>query len=72
MWRRKVLENIDLDNIKSQGYSCNIELKYLAYKNGFSFIEIPIIFEERRGGVSKISKRIILEAVWKVLLLRLT
>ncbi len=71
MWRRKVLENIDLDNIKSKGYSCNIELKYKAYKNGFSFIEIPIIFEERRGGVSKISKKIILEAFWKVLLFRL-
>jgi len=71
MWRRNVLENIDLDNIKSRGYICNIELKYKAYKNGFSFIEIPIIFEERRGGVSKISKKIILEAFWKVLLLRL-
>ena len=71
MWRRNVLENIDLDNIKSKGYICNIELKYKAYKNGFSFIEIPIVFEERRGGVSKISKKIILEAFWKVLLLRL-
>jgi len=71
MWRRNVLENIDLDNIKSKGYIYNIELKYKAYKNGFSFIEIPIIFEERRGGVSKISKKIILEAFWKVLLLRL-
>jgi len=72
MWRRKVLEKMDLDNIKSKGYSCNIELKYKAYNNGFSFIEIPIIFQERRGGVSKISKKIILEAFWKVLLLRLT
>ncbi len=71
MWRRKVLEDIDLDTIKSEGYGFLIEMKYKAYRKGFSFLEVPIIFEDRTRGVSKISKTIILEAIWKVPLFRL-
>lgn len=70
MWQKQVLENINLDTIKSEGYSFHIELKYKAYKQGFSFKEIPIILEDRTDGVSKISKKIILEAIWKVPLFR--
>ena len=71
MWRRKVLEDINLDTIKSEGYGFLIEMKYKAYRKGFSFLEVPIIFEDRTRGVSKISKTIILEAIWKVPLFRL-
>ena len=70
MLRKQVLEDINLDTIEAEGYGFLIELKYKAYKKGFSFKEIPIIFEDRIGGVSKISKKIILEAFWKVPLFR--
>mgnify|MGYP001594841712 CR=1 FL=1 len=68
-YRRGVLEKINLDKIVSDGYSFLIELKYLAQKAGFRLSEVPIIFEERRLGQSKMSKRIIFEAlfvVWKI------
>jgi len=68
-YKRRVLEKINLDKIVSDGYSFLIELKYRAQKAGFSLSEIPIIFEERRLGQSKMSKRIIFEAlfvVWKI------
>lgn len=68
-YRRRVLEKINLDKIVSDGYSFLIELKYRAQKAGFRLSEIPIIFEERRLGQSKMSKKIILEAlfvVWKI------
>ena len=70
MWRKEVLESIDLGSIKSEGYGFLVEMKYKAYRKGFTFKEIPIIFEDRIGGVSKISKKIILEAFWKVLFFR--
>ena len=70
MWRRQVLEDIDLDSMEAEGYGFLIEMKYKAYKKRFSFKEVPIIFEDRIGGVSKISKNIIFEAVWKVPLFR--
>lgn len=69
LWNRKVLLNIDLDNIISEGYSFQIEMKYRAYKKGFKFFEYPIIFEDRAIGKSKMSKKIMLEAiitVWKL------
>lgn len=66
MWRKQVLEDINLDTIKAEGYGFLIELKYKAYKKRFTFTEVPIIFEDRVGGVSKISKIIIFEAFWKV------
>jgi dolichol-phosphate mannosyltransferase len=64
--RKQVLESINLNSIKAEGYGFLIELKYKAYKKGFTFTEVSIIFEDRVGGVSKISKKIIFEAFWKV------
>jgi len=68
-YSRKVLENIKLDNIKSNGYAFQIEMAYRAYKAGFKIGEIPIIFYERNSGSSKMSKKIISEAaimVWRL------
>lgn len=69
-WRRSVLEAIDPDTIKSDGYSFQIEMKYRAHKLGFRIKELPIVFEDRQLGQSKMNKRIVLEAVLRVLLLR--
>lgn len=69
--RRKVLESINLDEIKSDGYSFQIELKFRAYKKGFRIVEIPIIFEDRVKGRSKMSKKIVREAAIMVWRLRL-
>ena len=69
LWSRKVLEGIDLNSIKSQGYCFQIELKYKANK-GYSYIEFPIIFKERKAGISKMNWKIAAEAIWKVPLLR--
>ncbi|MBF0442565.1 MAG: polyprenol monophosphomannose synthase [Oligoflexales bacterium] len=65
-WRREVLEAVDLDTIKSEGYSFQIELKYRAHKKGYKIKEIPIIFSDRRVGESKMSSRIVLEAMYRV------
>jgi dolichol-phosphate mannosyltransferase len=65
-WRREVLEAVDLSRIRSNGYAFQIELKFRAYRKGFSMLEIPILFEERDSGESKMSKRILREAVWRV------
>lgn len=68
-WRREVLKKIDLDKITSQGYTFQIELKYKANQAGFKMKEIPIVFNERRSGQSKMSSKIIIEAVlavWKL------
>ncbi len=69
-WTSEVLNSIDLDGIKSEGYSFQIELKYRAYLKKFSIREIPIIFSERREGQSKMSGGIIFEALYRVLMLR--
>lgn len=69
-WRAEVLEKIGLENIRSNGYSFQIELKYRAARNGFSYLEIPIIFTERRIGQSKMDFRIVKEALWRTLNLR--
>jgi dolichol-phosphate mannosyltransferase len=66
-----VLEGVALDRIQSTGYTFQIELKLRAWRNGFRFVEVPIIFTERDHGESKMSKLIILEAVWKVWKLRI-
>lgn len=71
-FRKKVLENIPLDKISSSGYSFQIEMNFKAWKRGFKIKEIPIIFYDRTVGSSKMSKRIILEAmfiVWKLKIL---
>ncbi|HXI02182.1 MAG TPA: polyprenol monophosphomannose synthase, partial [Candidatus Saccharimonadales bacterium] len=70
-YRRKVLETIDLSKIHSNGYAFQIEMKYLAYRKGFRFAEVPITFNDRRVGISKMNGRIILEALWVCWRLRL-
>ena len=69
-YRRAVLEGIDLDGISSAGYAFQIETTYRALRAGFRIVEIPITFADRESGASKMSKRIFLEAVWKVPILR--
>jgi len=69
-YRRKVLETIDLDNIKFVGYAFQIEMKYTAVKLGFKVVEVPITFIDRKEGVSKMSSGIFKEAVWGVLKMR--
>ncbi len=61
------LKNFDLDKISSEGYSFQIEMKYIFYKYGFNIKEIPIVFEERREGKSKMSKAVFIEAMFKVI-----
>ncbi len=68
--RREVLESIDLDNIVSDGYSFQIEMNFKAWNKGFNIKEIPIVFTDRRSGESKMSKRIIHEAIKVVWLLK--
>ena len=70
-WRRRVLEGMDLGAIESNGYAFQIELKFRAWKRGFTLREIPIVFSERESGDSKMSKAIVREAVWRVWRLRL-
>jgi dolichol-phosphate mannosyltransferase len=71
-YRRAVLETIDLDAIDSKGYAFQIETTYRAVRAGFRVVEIPIVFVDRQVGGSKMSKAIVLEAVWKVPLLRIS
>ncbi len=66
LWSKAVLEDMGLENIKSEGYSFQIELKYRAMKLGHTGIEVPIVFEDRRVGQSKMSSRIFLEALYRV------
>jgi dolichol-phosphate mannosyltransferase len=73
-FRRQVLEAIDLDRVRSEGYSFQIEMNFKAWKKGFRIREIPIVFSDRRVGHSKMSKRIVREAmamVWRLRLLDL-
>jgi dolichol-phosphate mannosyltransferase len=69
-YRRRVLESIDLGAIHSKGYAFQIETTYRALRAGFRVVEIPITFVDREVGGSKMSKAIVVEAVWKVPLLR--
>jgi dolichol-phosphate mannosyltransferase len=70
-FRREVLERIDLDAIDSMGYAFQIENVYRARRAGFTVVEVPIVFAERQVGHSKMSRKIVLEAMWKVPALRL-
>ena len=70
-FRRKVLEAIDLDAVHSNGYSFQIEMSFRAHRKGFRIKEIPIVFTDRTEGQSKMSGRIIREAIWMVWRLRL-
>jgi len=70
-FRRKVLESIDLDSIKSNGYAFQIEMTFKAFKKGFRITEIPIVFTDRFHGTSKMSRKIVREAVLMVWKLRI-
>ncbi len=68
-YRVEALKQIDFDEVKSNGYSFQIEMKFRMWKKGFKLIEIPIVFIDRRAGVSKMSRKIVYEAmfmVWKL------
>ena len=69
-FRRKVLEEIDLGSVRSNGYAFQIEMSFRVWKKGFRIVEIPIVFVDRTEGESKMSRRIVREAVWMVWRLR--
>ena len=69
-FRRRVLESIDLGAVRSNGYAFQIEMSFRAWKKGFRIVEIPIVFVDRTEGQSKMSKRIVREAIWMVWRLR--
>jgi dolichol-phosphate mannosyltransferase len=69
-FRRHVLEAIPLDQVRSNGYAFQIEMSFRAWKRGFRIAEIPIVFHDRTEGESKMSKRIVREAIWMVWRLR--
>jgi dolichol-phosphate mannosyltransferase len=71
-YRREFLQALNLDKIRFKGYAFQIEMKYIAFRLGFTIKEVPIIFTDRQEGTSKISKKIIKEAIWGVISLRLT
>jgi len=71
VFRRSVLEAIDLGSLASQGYSFQVETTFRAIKAGFRVIEVPIVFRDRRVGASKMSGGIVLEAAWRVPAMRL-
>jgi len=73
-FRRAVLESIDLSRVKSNGYAFQIEMNFKAFTKGFKLVEHPIIFADRTVGESKMSRKIVYEAVfmvWKLKLRRL-
>ena len=65
-WRASVLRAIEPDSVRSEGYSFQIELKYRAHMAGFNIVEFPIIFADRKAGQSKMSSRIVVEAIFRV------
>jgi dolichol-phosphate mannosyltransferase len=70
-YRRQVLEAIDLDAIRTKGYAFQIEIGYRTLRTGARVIEVPITFVDRERGLSKMSRAIVMEAAWKVPLIRL-
>jgi dolichol-phosphate mannosyltransferase len=70
-FRRRVLEAIDLAAVRSNGYAFQIEMSLRAARRGFRIVEIPIVFVDRADGTSKMSGRIVREAIWMVWRLRL-
>ena len=70
-FRRQVLEALDLSRVRSDGYGFQIEVNFKAWRKGFRLREIPILFVDRRAGVSKMSRRIVWEAAWMVWRLRI-
>jgi dolichol-phosphate mannosyltransferase len=72
VFRRRVLEAIDLATISAFGYAFQVETTYRALQSGFRVVEVPIVFRDRRVGESKMSRRIVLEAAWRVPVMRLS
>lgn len=70
-WQRVVLQAVDLPSLRSDGYSFQIELKFRAYLKGYRIVEFPIVFADRKVGKSKMSRRIVLEALKRVWAFRL-
>jgi dolichol-phosphate mannosyltransferase len=70
LYHRRVLETLDLPNVRSNGYSFQVEMTFRAQLCGFSIVEVPIIFTERRAGQSKLSKGVVLESLLMPLKLR--
>ena len=70
-FRREVLESINLDDVRSDGYAFQIEMNFRCWRKGYRVQEIPIIFVDRRSGTSKLSQGVINEAVWIVWWLRI-
>jgi hypothetical protein len=66
MFRRQTLLALDIDDVQSDGYSFQIEMALRAYVLGFRVVEIPVTFVERTEGASKMSRAIVLEALWRV------
>jgi dolichol-phosphate mannosyltransferase len=71
-YRREVLELINLDKIRFKGYAFQIEMKFKAWKHGFKVVELPIIFTDRREGTSKMSGKIVSEAIFGVIRLKIS
>jgi dolichol-phosphate mannosyltransferase len=71
-WKREVLEAVDISALRSEGYAFQIELKWRAWKKGFKLTEFPILFEDRTKGKSKMSKKIVVEAMMRVAGLRIS
>jgi dolichol-phosphate mannosyltransferase len=71
LYRRQVLENLKLDAIRSNGYSFQIEMTYRTLRLGYRVVEVPIVFVDRRVGKSKLTRKVVLEAVFMVPRLRL-
>ena len=69
-FRRRALEGIRLDRVRTEGYGFQIEMSFRCWKRGFRIKEIPIMFVDRRAGISKMNRRIIVEAAWLVWKLR--
>ena len=69
-YRKAVLQAMDLDDVRSNGYAFQIEMHYRTWKKKFRIVEIPIVFVDRTEGTSKMSKAIVREAVWMVWRLR--
>ena len=69
-YRREVLERIDLGAVTARGYAFQIETTYRALRAGFRVVEVPITFVDREAGSSKMSRSIVLEAIWRVPALR--
>ena len=71
VFRRDVLEAIDPASLEALGYAFQVETTYRALRRGFKVVEVPIVFRDRRVGESKMSKRIVAEAAWRVPMMRL-